>query len=82
METATESFQEVGPEDATMTLTDKNLIKMEAEEVLESVDKIKENQKDLESLSSSLQDAINDCEPNELKGLTPDDAMNKVETEI
>ena len=41
-----------------------------------------ENQKDLESLSSSLQDAINDCEPNELKGLTPDDAMNKVENEV
>ena len=55
---------------------------MEAEEVLESVDKIKENQKDLESLSSSLQDAIIDCEPNELKGLTPDDVMNKVENEV
>ena len=82
LETATESFQEVGQEDATMTLTDKNLIKMEAEEVLASVDKIIENQKDLESLSSSLQDAINDCEPSELKGLTQEDAMNKVENEV
>ena len=43
LETVTESFQEVGKEDATLTLTDKNLIKMEAEEVLESVDKVKEN---------------------------------------
>ena len=50
LETATESFQEVGTEGATMTLTDRNLIKMEAEEGLASVDKIKENHKDLESL--------------------------------
>ena len=46
LETATESFQEVGTEGATMTLTDRTLIKMEAEEVLASVEKIKENQKD------------------------------------
>ena len=50
LESATESFQEVGTESATMTLTDRNLIKMSAEEVLASVDKIKENHKDLESL--------------------------------
>ena len=45
------------------------LIKMEAEEVLTSVEKLKEHQTDLESISSSLQDAINECEPNELKDL-------------
>ena len=82
LETATESFQEVGQEDATMTLTDKNLIKMEAEELLESVDKIKENRKGLESLSSSLQEAINDCEPSQLKGLTQEEAINKVENGV
>ena len=82
LETATESFQEAGKEEATMTLSDKNLVKMEAEEVLESVDNVKENRKDLESLSSSLQEAINDCEPSELKGLTQEEeAMNKVENE-
>ena len=26
--------------------------------------------------------AINECEPNELKGLTPDEAMTKVENEV
>ena len=82
LETVTESFQEVRQEDATMSLTDKFLLKMEAEEVLESFDKIKENRKDLESLSSSLQEAINDCGPSQLKGLTQEEAMNKVENEV
>ena len=77
LETTTDSFKEVGAEGATVTL-----IKMEAEEVLTSVEKLKEHQKDLESISSSLQNAINDCESNELKGFTPDDAMNKVENEV
>ena len=34
LEAATESFQEVGKEEATMTLSEKNLLKGEAEEVL------------------------------------------------
>ena len=58
LETMTESFQEVGTEGATVTL-----IIMEAEEVLSSVEKLKENQ-------------------NDLKRLTPDEAMNKVENEV
>ena len=82
LEAATESFQEVGKKEATMTLSEKNLLKGEAEEVLESVDKVKQNRKDLESLSSLLQEAINDCEPSELKELTQDEAMNKVDTEV
>ena len=82
LEAATDSFQEAGKEEETMTLSEKNLLKGEAEKVLESVDKVKENRKDLESLSSSLQEAINDCEPSELKGLTQDEAMNKVDTEV
>ena len=82
LETATESFQEVGKDEATMTLSEKNLLEGEAEEVLESVDRVKENRKDLESLSSSLQEAVNDCEPSELKGLTQEEAMNKVDNEV
>ena len=35
--------------------------------MLESVEKVKENRKDLESLSSLLQEAINECEPNEIQ---------------
>ena len=74
VETTTDSFQKVGSEGATVTL-----IKMEAEEVLKSVEKLKDHESDLETISSSLQDAINECESNELKEFTPEDAMNKVE---
>ena len=77
VETTTDSFQEVGAEGATVTL-----IKMEAEEVLTSVEKLKEHQKDLETISSSLQDAINECESNELKRFTPVEAMNNLEKEV
>ena len=77
VETTTDSFQKVGAEGATMTL-----IKMEAEEVLKSVEKLKDHESDLETISSSLQDAINECESNELKGFTPEDAMNKVENDV
>ena len=37
-----------------MTLADKNLLKSEAKEVLESTDRVKENRKDLETLSALL----------------------------
>ena len=83
IETAVTSFREAGKDVALMTLADKNLLKSEAKEVLESVDRVKENRKDLESLSSLLQEAINKCEPNEIqKGITKEETMNKVESEV
>ena len=54
-----------------MILAEKNLLKTEAKEVLESADRVKENRKDLESLSALIQEAINECKPNEIqKGIT------------
>ena len=50
METAIESFQKAGAEGATATL-----IKMEAEEVFESMQKLKEHKTEIESVSTSLQ---------------------------
>ena len=41
---------------------------MEAEEVLESVEKLKEHKAEIESVSTSLQDVICESEPSELKG--------------
>ena len=65
-----------------MTLANKNLVKESAKEVLESRDKVKENRKDLETLSDLLQTALNECEPTEAqKGVTLEDAMRKVESE-
>ena len=61
VETAIESFQKVGAEGATITL-----IKMEAEEVLKSVEKLKEHETEIESISTSLQNVICESEPNEL----------------
>ena len=83
LEAAIASFQEDGKEEALMTLAEKNLLKTEAKEVLESADRVKENRKDLESLSALLQEAINECEPNEIqKGITQEEAMAKVESEV
>ena len=77
METAIESFQKVGAEGATITL-----IKMEAEEVLKSVEKLKEHETEIESISTSLQNVICESEPNELKGFAPEEAMSKVEEDV
>ena len=41
LEAATDSFQEAGNEEGTMTLSEKSRLKGEAEEVLGSVDKVK-----------------------------------------
>ena len=49
IETAVTSFREAGKDEALMTLADKNLLKSEAKEVLESAERVKENRKDLES---------------------------------
>ena len=67
VETATESFQKVGAEGATITL-----IKMKAEEVLKSVEKLKEQETEIESISTSLQNVICESEPHELKGFAPE----------
>ena len=83
LETVIPSFQEDEKEEALMTLAEKNLLKTEAKEVLESADRVKENRKDLESLSALLQEAINEFEPNEIqKGITQEEAMSKVESEV
>ena len=77
VETAIESFQKTGTEGATATL-----IKMEAEDVLESEDKLKEHKAEKESVSTSIQNIICESEPTELKGFSPDDAMTKVEDDV
>ena len=84
LDTAVESFRESSGKDETaMTLADKNLVKSDAKEVLESRDKAQENRKDLETLSDLLQEALNECEPTEIqKGVTQEDAMRKVDVAL
>ena len=84
LDTAIESFREsTGKVETAMTLADKNLVKSDAKEVLESRDKAQENRKDLETLSDLLQEALNECEPTEIqKGVTQEDAMRKVDSEV
>ena len=75
LEAAIASFQEDGKEEALMTLAEKNPLKTEAKKVPESADRVKENRRDLETLSALLQDALNECEPNEIqKGVTQEEA--------
>ena len=63
LETAIETFRESSAKsESAMTLAEKNLVKESAKEVIESRDKVKENRKDLETLSDLLQRAVNDCE--------------------
>ena len=47
-----------------------------------SVDKLKESKAELESVSTSLQDVICESDPSELKGISPDDAITKVEEDV
>ena len=74
---AVDAFQKVGAEGETA-----RVIEMEAEEVVTSVEKLKESKEELESVSTSLQDVICESEPNDLKGISPDDAITKVEEEL
>ena len=63
LETAIETYREaVAKSESTMTLVNKNLVKESAKEVIESRDKVKDNRKDLETLSELLQEAVNGCE--------------------
>ena len=77
VETAIDAFQKVGADGESATV-----IKMEAEEVVTSVENLKESKEELESVSTSLQDVICESKPNELKGISPDDAITKVEEEL
>ena len=77
VETAIDAFQKVGAEGETA-----RVIKMEAEEVVTSVEKLKESKAELESVSTSLQDVICESDPSELKGISPDDAITKVEEDV
>ena len=68
LDTAVESFREsLGKDEADMILADKNLLKSDAKEVLQSRDKAQEHRKDLETLSDLLQEALNECEPSEIQ---------------
>ena len=77
VKTAVDAFQKVGAEGETATV-----IKMEAEEVLTSVEKLKESKGELESVSTSLQDVICESDPSELKEISPDDVITKVEEDV
>ena len=57
-------------------------MKMEAEEVVKYVEKLKEYETEIESISTSLQDVMCESEPNELKGITPEEAIARVEDDV
>ena len=46
------------------------------------MEKLEEIEKEMELVSTSLQDVMCESEPNELKGITPDAAMAKVEEDV
>ena len=77
LEQAIAAFQKAGSES-----TSASLLKMKAKEVVKILDKLEEIEKEMESVSSSLQDVMCESEPNELKGFTPDAAMEKVEEDV
>ena len=57
-------------------------MKMEAEEVVKYMEKLKEYETEIESISTSLQDVMCESEPNELKGITPEEAIARVEDDV
>ena len=71
------AFQKAGSEGGTASL-----MKMEAEEVVKYVVKLKEYETEIESISTSLQDVMCESEPNELKGITPEEAIARVEDDV
>ena len=73
VETVIAAFQKAGSEGGTASL-----MKMEAEEVVKYVEKLKEYETEIESISSSLQES----EPNELKGITPEEAIARLEDDV
>ena len=77
VETVIDAFQKVGADGESATV-----IKMEAEEVVTSVEKLKESKAELESVSTSLQDVICESDPSELKGISQDDPITKVEEDV
>ena len=77
LEQAIVAFQKAGSESAFASL-----LKMKAKEVVKILDKLEEIEKEMESVSSSLQDVMCESEPNELKGFTPDAVIEKVEEDV
>ena len=55
---------------------------MKAKEVVKILERLEEIEKDMESVSSSLQDVMCEGKPNELKGFTPEAAMSKIEEDV
>ena len=77
VETVITAFQKAGSEGGTASL-----MKMEAEEVVKYVEKLKEYETEIESISTSLQDVMCESEPNELKGITPEEAIARVKDDV
>ena len=77
VETVIAAFQKAGSEGGTASL-----MKMEAEEVVKYVEKLKEYETEIESISTSLQDVMCESEPNELKGITPEEAIARVKDDV
>ena len=77
LEQAITAFQNAGTESATASM-----LKMKVKEVMKILDRLEEIEKEMESVSSSLQDLMCRSKPNELKGFTPEAAMNKVQEDV
>ena len=77
LEQAIAAFQKAGTESASASL-----LKMKAKEVVKILERLEEIEKEMESVSSSLQDVMCESKPNELKGFTPDAAMSRVEEDV
>ena len=71
------AFQKVGSEDGTASL-----LKMKEEDIVKIREKLKEDEKEMGSVSTSLQEVMCESEPNELNGITQDAAKAKLEEDV
>ena len=78
MEAAIPAFKKVGSEGGSATR-----LKMKAEEIVEVLDKLKEEKKEMDSISASLKRVMCESEPDELgNGVTQDIAIEKLDDDI
>ena len=77
LEPAIAAFQKAGSEGGTASL-----LKMKAKDIVKTLEKLEEDEKEIESVSTSLQDVMCESEPNELQRISPDAAMAKIEEDV
>ena len=77
VEQAIAAFQKAGSEGGTASL-----LKMKAKDIVKTLEKLEEDEKEIESVSTSLQDVMCESEPNELQGISPDAAIARIEEDV